>query len=251
MLKIIRKHLSLLCQRLNLVAHLSAENIALRQQLIVLRRNQKRPQIIDRDRVFWVLLSRSWSGWRNTLYIVQPDTVVRWHKRAFKLYWRYKFRLAQPGRPPIDADIKALVLKLADANSLWGAPRIHGELLKLGIEVSERTVSGLLRRHRPKPSSQTWRTFIRNHMPDLVAVDFLVVPTFRFRMLFVFVVMCHHQRRVIHFNVTSNPTATGLPNRLLKPFNGILHPDIYSGIETKSMVQSFDEGSRIWASKRC
>jgi len=130
---------------------------------------------------------------------------VRWHKRAFKLYWRRKSRAGKRGRPALDSDVRALILKMTDANPLWGAPKIHGELLKLGAVVSERTVSGLLRRRKRKPPSQTWRTFIKNHMSEMVAVDFLVVPTIRFRMLYVVVFLGHAQRRIVHFNVTTSP----------------------------------------------
>ncbi|MCZ6677087.1 MAG: integrase core domain-containing protein [Candidatus Poribacteria bacterium] len=143
---------------------------------------------------------------------------MRWHKRAFKLYWRRKSRGGKPGRPPLDAEVKAIVLKMADANPLWGAPRIHGELLKLGIELSERTVSGLLHRHRPKPPSQTWRTFIKNHMPEMAAVDFLVVPTIRFRMLFVLIVLSHARRQVVHFNVTAHPTSQWTAQQIVEAF---------------------------------
>lgn len=195
-LKIIRKCSHWVYRRLNIVANLTAENIALRHQLIVLKRKQNRPTLKEAGRLFWVILSRIWSGWRNAVVIVKPDTVVRWHRRAFKLYWRHKSRGGKRGRPAIDPEVKALVLKMADANSTWGAPKIHGELLKLGISVSERTVSGILSRHRPKPPSQTWRTFIKNHMPDMVGVDFIVVPTIRFRVLYVFVILSHAHRRM-------------------------------------------------------
>ena len=161
MLKIIKTSCGWLSRKLNFIACLTAENLALRQQLIVLKRNQTRPKLKERDRLFWVVMSRVWSGWRDALLIVQPDTVVRWHKRAFKRYWRRKSRSGKRGRPALDSDVRVLILKMADANPLWGAPKIHGELLELGIVVSERTVSNLLRRHRRKPPSQTWRTFIR------------------------------------------------------------------------------------------
>jgi putative transposase len=150
--------------------------------------------------------------------IVEPDTVVRWHKRAFKLYWRRKSQKGKRGRPSIDPEVKALVLKMADSNPLWGAPKIHRELRKLGIDISERTVSGLLRRRTRKPPSQTWRTFIKNHMTDMVAVDFLVVPTIRFRLLFVFVILSHARRRVVHFNVTANPTAEWTAQQIVEAF---------------------------------
>ena len=217
--------------RLNIVANLATENLALRQQINVLTRNQKRPKLKERDRLFWVILSRVWSGWRSAVVIVQPDTVVRWHKRAFKLYWRRKSRSVKRGRPAVDPDVRALIFQMADANSSWGAPKIHGELLMLGLEISERTVSGLLHRYRRKPPSQTWRTFIKNHMPDMVAVDFLVVPTIRFRMLYVFIVLSHARREVVYFNVTANPTAEWTAQQVIEAFPwvclAIIHPHRY------------------------
>ena len=168
--------------------------------------------------------------------------MIRWHRRAFKLYWRHKFRGTKPGRPRLDAEVKSLVLKLSSANPLWGAhlggPLIHGELLKLGIEISERSVSGIIKRNNRKPPSQTWKTFISNHMTDMAAIDFLVVPTIRFKMLFVFVVLSHDRRRVNHFNVTENPQRSGLPDKLLKLFRGIQHQNIYFEIETRFSVSS-------------
>ena len=205
-------------RKLDIVAYLTAENLALRQQLIVLKRNQKRPSLKERDRVFWKILSQVWPRWRDSLVIVQPETVIGWQKRAFRSYWRRKSRGAYRGRPKLSPEIKSLVLKLSTANPLWGAPRIHGELIKLGIEISERSVSGIIRRNNPKPSSQTWKTFIKNHMPDIVAVDFLVVPTIRFKMLFVFVVLSHDRRKVIHFNVTAHPTAQWTAQQITEAF---------------------------------
>lgn len=218
MLIIIRNYLLWVSRRFNIIAYLTAENLALRQQLIVLKRNQNRPNLKVRDRLLWKVLSQTWSGWRSALLIVQPDTVVRWHKSAFKLYWKFKSRGSKRGRPPLDPELKALVFKLANANPLWGAPKIHGELAKLGIELSERTVSGLLRQRNPKPPSQTWRTFLKNHMTDTVAVDFLVIPTIRFQFLFVFVVLNHDRRRVVHFNVTANPTAKWTAQQIIEAF---------------------------------
>jgi putative transposase len=218
MLKIIKFCCGWLSRKFNIVANLTAENLALRHQLIVLKRNQKRPALKGRDRLFWVVISHVWSGWRDVLLIVQPDTVVRWHKRAFKLYWHWKSQTGQRGRPALDSDVRALILKMADANPLWGAPKIHGELLKLGVVVSERSVSGLLHRRKRKPPSQTWRTFLKNHMPDMVGVDFLVVPTIRFQLLFVFVVLSHARRRVVHFNVTANPTAQWTAQQIVEAF---------------------------------
>jgi len=205
-------------RKLDVVAYLTAENLALRQQLIVLKRNQKRPNLKERDRMFWKILSQVWPRWRDSLVIVQPETVIGWQKRAFRFYWRRKSRGAYRGRPKLSPEVKSLVLKLSAANPLWGAPRIHGELLKLGIEISERSVSGIIRRNNPKAPSQTWKTFIKNHMPDMVAVDFLVVPTIRFKMLFVFVVLSHARRRVVHFNVTANPTAQWTAQQITEAF---------------------------------
>jgi hypothetical protein len=164
------------------------ENLALRQQLATMKRSAKRPQLRASDRLFWIVLSRFWSNWRQVLIVVKPETVVRWHKKGFKLFWRFKSRRKGPGRPPISPEIRDLILKMAAANPLWGAPRIHGELLKLGIEISERTVSNLMPRRKPKPLSQTWRTFLKNHMMNMVSIDFFTVPTATFRILFVLVI---------------------------------------------------------------
>jgi len=205
-------------RKLDIVAYLTVENLALRQQLIVLKRNQKRPSFEVRDRVFWKVLSQVWPSWRDSLVIVEPETVIGWQRRAFRFYWRRKCRGVNRGRPKLSSEVKSLVLELSSANPLWGAPRIQGELLKLGIEISERSVSGIIRRNSPKLSSQIWKTFIKNHMPDLVAVDFLVVPTIRFKMLFVFVVLSHARRRVIHFNVTANPTAQWTAQQITEAF---------------------------------
>jgi transposase InsO family protein len=147
-----------------------------------------------------------WSGWRQALVIVSPDTVLRWQRRRFREYWTQPSGRSAGGRPPVSAEIAILVRKMAAANPLWGAPRIHGELLKLGINVAERTVSRLMPKRRSRPS-QTWRVFLANHLRDLVSIDFFTVPTARLRILFVLVVLAHHRRRVVHFNVTEHPTA--------------------------------------------
>ena len=149
--------------------------------------------------------------------IVTPDTVLRWQRRRFRDYWTKLSGRPTPGRPAVRADIKALITRMATANPLWGAPRIHGELLKLGIDVAERTVSRLMPRRRPQPS-QTWRTFLTNHVRDLVSIDFFTVPTARLRVLFVLVVLAHHRRRVIHFNVTEHPTAHWAAQQIVNTF---------------------------------
>jgi putative transposase len=186
-------------------AALQAEILALRHQLAVFQKNAPRRLRIHRcDRLLWVLLYRFWSGWRRCLQMVQPDTVLRWHRRAFAWHWTRKSR-RRPGRPAVAANIRELIRRMRLANPLWGAPRIHGELLKLGIAVAQSTVAKYLPRSR-KPPSQTWRTFLTNHLAQTVAIDFFTVPTASFRVLFVFVVLSHERRRVVHFGVTEHPT---------------------------------------------
>jgi putative transposase len=196
---------------------LALENLALRQQLIVYKRAVPRPRLGRTDRLFWAALARAWTGWRQPLVIVTPDTVLRWQRRRFRDYWTQLSGRPTRGRPTIHAEIKALITRMATANPLWGAPRIHGELLKLGLDVSERTVSRLIPK-RPSSPSQTWRTFLANHVRELVALDFFTVPTVRLRVLFVLVVLAHHRRRVVHFNVTEHPTAAWTAQQIVDAF---------------------------------
>ena len=142
---------------------IALENLALRQQLAVLRRTVARPRLRSTDRLFWILLAKNWRDWRSALIVVQPDTVVRWHRQWHRRHWTQVSQRRRPGRPTTISAIRTLVGTMATANPLWGAPRIHGELGKLGIMVSERTVSRLLRRPR-RPPSQTWRTSLTNHV---------------------------------------------------------------------------------------
>jgi putative transposase len=196
---------------------LALENVALRHQLSVYKRITARPKLRTTDRLFWVGLARIWAGWRQSLVIVTPDTVLRWQRRRFREYWTQLSGHTAGGRPPINAEIRALITRMAAANPLWGAPRIHGELLKIGIEVAERTVSRLMPKRRPQPS-QTWRTFLANHVRELVSIDFFTVPTARLRVLFVLVVLAHHRRRVVHFNVTEHPTAVWTAQQIVDAF---------------------------------
>ena len=197
--------------------HLAFENLALRQQVAVFKRSVKRPKLRPRDRVFWVCLSRLWPNWRSTLVIVQPETVINWHRMGFKLYWRWKSRAGKPGRPPIDQEIRDLIRRMSRENPTWGAPRILSELLLLGYDVAEGTVAKYMIRTR-KPPSQTWRTFLDNHVPDIAACDFFTVPTATFRVLFAFVVLRHDRRMVVHFNVTANPTAEWTAQQIVEAF---------------------------------
>src|SRR5437870_10739086 len=196
---------------------LALENLALRQQLAVYKRAVTRPPLRTPDRLFWIGLARVWTGWRQPLVIVATDTVLRWQRRRFRDYWTKLSGRPTGGRPRVNAEIKALVARMAVANPLWGAPRIHGELLKLGLDVSERTVSRLIPKRR-SPPSQTWRTFLTNHVRDLVSIDFFTVPTARLRVLFVLVVLAHQRRRVLHFNVTEHPTAAWTTQQLVDAF---------------------------------
>jgi putative transposase len=195
---------------------LALENLALRQQRAVLHRKSKRPKLTKADRACWVALSRLWPEWQNALVLVKPQTMIGWHRKGFKLYWTWKSR-NKGGRPPIDAEIRTLIRRMASENPTWGAPRIHGELLMLGFNVGEATVSRYMPRRR-KPPSQTWRAFLRNHTKDLVSIDFFVVPTATFRVLYVFLVLEHERRRVVHFNVTEGPSAPWTGQQLVNAF---------------------------------
>jgi putative transposase len=193
------------------------ENLALRHQLAVLQRTAPRPRLRPADRLLWVLLSRLWNGWTDAVSIVQPATVIRWQRTGFKLVWTWRSRRTGPGRPAVAPEVRALIRQMSRANPLWGAPRIHGELQKLGLEISQAAVSKYLGR-RSRPPSQTWRTFLDNHLRSLVSVDFFIVPTVTFKVLFVFVVLAHDRRRVVHFNVSASPTAYWTGQQLVEAF---------------------------------
>jgi putative transposase len=210
---------------------LALENLALRQQLVILKRERPHARLRRRDRLFWVSLSAIWQGWRESLITVKPETVVRWHRKGFALYWTRLSKHGDVGRPGTGKDIRKLVCKMADANPTWGSPRIHGELQKLGIKISERTVARLMPKQR-KPPSQTWHTFLDNHVKDLVSIDFFVVPTATFRILFVLVVLAHDRRRVVHFNVTEHPTVRWTGEQMVQAF-----PD---GTEPKYLLRDRD-----------
>jgi putative transposase len=199
-------------------AALELENLALRHQIGVLKRSaRKRPKLTPADRLFWVLLSRVWSDWRSALDIVKPATPIAWHRKGFRLFWTWKIRHGRAGRPGVAGEARDLIRKMSRDNPLWGAPHIHGELLKLGIAISETSVAKYMVRHR-KPPSQTWRTFLDNHVKSLVSVDFFTVPTIRFQVLYVFLVLAHDRRRVVHFNVTAHPTAEWTAQQLREAF---------------------------------
>jgi putative transposase len=197
---------------------LRLENLALRQQLAVLRRSApKRVKLTPADRIFWVWLRCVWTDWKSALIIVKAETVVAWHRTGFRLFWTWRIRRGQPGRPRVPQEVRDLIRMMSRNNPRWGAPRIQGELLKLGIEITEPTVSKYMVRQR-KPPSQTWRTFLQNHIHSMVSVDFFTVPTIRFQILYVFLVLAHDRRRILHFGVTARPTAEWTAQQLREAF---------------------------------
>jgi transposase InsO family protein len=200
-------------------SQLVLENLALRQQLAVLSRQRPPPPLRRRDRLFWVCLSRLYSGWRSALVLVQPDTVVRWYRQGFCLYWRWKSRSKRAGRPPLAKEVRDLIGRMARDNPTWGVPRIQAELRLLGHEVAEATVAKYRKRSLPpKPPSQTWRTFLTNHVGTLASMDFFVVPTVTFRLLYVLVILSHKRRRVVHVNVSATPNAAWVGRQLRQAF---------------------------------
>src|SRR6202040_4030335 len=196
---------------------LEAENAVLRHQLIVLRRSlHGRVRLTNHDRCFLIQLYRWFPSIRQVLTIVRPETLVRWHRAGFRCYWRWKSR-RRGGRPRIETDLRALIRQMSIENSLWGAPRIHGELLKLGFSVAQSTVAKYTVKRR-EPPSQGWKTFLRNHAPDIAAMDLFVVPTIGFKLLYGFVIVRIDRRDLVWINVTANPTAEWVARQITEAF---------------------------------
>ena len=196
------------------------ENLALRQQLAVLAAKHSRPRLAGHDRLFWVALRSFWAGWRQALVIVQPDTVIRWHRAGFKLYWKWISRRRGPvGRKPTTRELRQLIFRMAAENPTWGAPRIHGELKMLGCDISERTVLRWMRKapRNPEPAKR-WAAFLCNHREAIVAMDFFTVRTLTFGVLYCFFVIAHDRRRILHFNVTRHPTSGWVTQQLREAF---------------------------------
>ena len=230
---------------------LELENLALRHQIGVLQRSAtKRPKLTAGDRMLWVLLSRVWRGWRSVLAIVQPETVVAWHRGGFRLFWTWKVRRGQPGRPLISCEVRDLIRKMCRENPLWGAPRIHGELLKLGIDIGETSVSKYMVRIR-KPPSQTWSTFLQNHLTQMVSIDFFTVPTIRFQVPYVFLVLAHDRRRILHFNVTATPPQSGRGSNFGRPFPLTNCRATCCATAMLSSATSSENRCETWASTKC
>ncbi len=223
------------------------ENIALRQQLIALKRRHPRPRLGRFDKFFWVIARRLWSTWEEALIVVTPETVVRWHRAGFRLYWKWLSRhRVCIGRKRISRELRDLIFRMVAENPTWGAPRIHGELLMLGFDVSERTISRWMRRapRDPEPAKR-WLAFLKNHREAIVAMDFFTVPTITFGMLYCFFVIGHDRRRILHVNVTRHPTSLWIVQQLREAFPYqsvprflIFDRDAKYGIEVLAAVRS-------------
>jgi len=206
-------------------ALLFAENLVLRQQLAILRRATPRPRLRPIDRAFWVIVSRLWSRWAECLAIVQPATVIGWHRRGFARWWAWKSR--RVGRPPLAPELVSLIEQMAVENQFWSRRRIASELAKLGYAVDKDTVAKYMPKpaQRPRnPPSQTWKTFLRNHLAGTIAIDFLTVPTVTFNVLYVFFVLSLERRRVLHVNVTAHPYATWAAQQIVEAIGAELVP---------------------------
>jgi transposase InsO family protein len=217
MIALVRFFLSLVGSLLKPRLRLAAENAALRHQLIVLRRKMRgRAWLTNNDRWFFIQMYRWFPSILQVLTIIRPETLVRWHRAGFRYYWRWKSR-SLGGRPQIETELRALIRQMSMENPLWGAPRIHGELLKLGFEVAQSSVAKYMVKWRGPPS-QEWRTFLRNHAPDIAAMDLFVVRTIGFDLLYAFVIVRLDRRDLVWINVTTNPTAEWIARQITEAF---------------------------------
>jgi len=224
------------------------EILALRQQLAVLKAKQPQPRLKAADRFFWMALRKCWSGWKEVLVIVQPETVVRWHRTGFKCYWAWlSQRRERAGRRPTTKELRGHIFRMVAENPTWGAPRIHGELRMLGFDISERTVLRWMRKAPRDPeSAKRWAAFLNNHRETIVAMDFFTVPTLTFGMLYCFFVISHNRRQILHFGVTRHPTSAWVSQQLREafPYNTTAKYLIFDratnfGEEVVSTVKSF------------
>jgi transposase InsO family protein len=198
-------------------SRLEAENAALRHQLTVVRRKlHGRVRLTNNDRLFFILLYRWFPSVLKAITIIRPETLVRWHRAGFRRYWRWKSR-SLGGRPQIGTDLRALIRRMSIENVLWGAPRIHGELLKLGFEVAQSTVAKYMVKRGGSPS-QGWCTFLRNHAPDIAAMDLFIAPTIGFDLLYGFIIVRLDRRDLVWINVTANPTAEWIARQITEAF---------------------------------
>jgi putative transposase len=215
MLKHVHSIVAAIARRFRSRAVLELENLALRHQLHVLRRQRPgRPRLFTIDRLLWVWLYRLWPRCLDTMVLVKPATVVQWHRQGFRLFWHWRSR---SGRPSVNREIRKLIREMSSANPLWGAPRIHGELLKLGIEISQATVAKYMVRRRATPSP-SWRSFLRNQAVGIAAIDMFIVASVSFRLLYVMITLAHDRRRILHTAVTEHPTAPWLSRQVTEAF---------------------------------
>jgi putative transposase len=223
------------------------ENLVLRQQLAVLKRRHPRPSLGLFDKLFWVVVRRFWSEWRQALIIVTPETVVRWHRTGFRLYWRLISRVRkQVGRRGTPKEVRELIFRIVVENPTWGAPRIHGELLMIGFDLSERTVSRWMKRAPRGPDrAKRWLAFLRNHREAIAAMDFFTVPTITFGVFYCFFVIRHDRWRILHVNVSKHPTSVWVVQQLREAFPFELAPqflifdrDAKYGLEVPMAVRS-------------
>ncbi len=196
------------------------ENLVLRQQLAVLKRRHSRPHLGLLEKLFWVAVRQFWSQWRQSLIVVTPETVVRWHRAGFRLYWKMISRVrTQVGRRQTPKEVRELIFRMVRENPTWGAPRVHGELLMIGFHISERTISRWMKRAPKDPEpAKRWLAFLRNHREAIAAMDFFTVPTITFGVLYCFFVIAHDRRRILHFNVTKHPTSRWTVQQLREAF---------------------------------
>src|SRR5713101_7276792 len=238
---------SLLSFRVRSRLTLELELVALRHQLTVLRRQRPgQPRLFSADRLLWVWLYRIWPQVLEPIVLVKPATVLDWHRKGFRLYWRRRSR--RLGRPRMAREIRELIRNMSLANPLWGAPRIHGELLKLGFDVSQATVGRYLP-WRSKAPSPTWRSFLHNHRHDTAAIDMFVVVTARFQLLYALLVLGHERRKVIHFDVTQNPTQGWLARQITEAFPWDTKPRFLLRDRDASYGQTFRDRVKAMAIK--
>src|ERR1035437_2038189 len=178
----------------------------LAKQLEIYKRTDPKLKISRIDRMFFSLVMDWLSNWKERLFIVKPETVIKWHRTAFRYYWRWKSQ-HKGGRPKVSREVIVLIKQMANENPQWGSPRIHGELQKLGFNICESTVQRYMPKKGKRTTGQNWKTFLKNHSKDIISIDFLTVPTINFKMMYVLVMIEHHRRKLIHFNVTENPNA--------------------------------------------
>ena len=247
MFRLVRLCFGTLVRLLRARRGLLLENLALRQQLAVLKRRRPRPGLSPFDKLFWVAASRFWSGWKQALIVVTPETVIRWHGAGFRLYWRLTSRVrTQVGRTQTPREVRELIFRMVAENPTWGAPRIHGELLMLGFDLSERTISRWMKRAPRDPElAKRWLAFLRNHREAIGAMDFFTVPTITFVLLYCFFVISHDRRRILHFNVTKHPTSRWIVQQLRAafPFESVPRFLIFDrdgkyGLEVPAVVRS-------------